>query len=265
MAPEQAAGAAKTSGPSADVYSLGAILYELLTGRPPFRGATVLETLEQVRHAEPVAPSRLVAGLPRDVETIALKCLEKDPLKRYETAAALAEDLHRFGAGLEIHARPVTSAERTWRWCRRNPLVASLSASAVLLLLLVAAVATAGYARTAAALGRESAAHKEATAALYHSFLSEASACARPAPKGIAPSPSTASAAPRRFRPPIATSARSAAKPSPAWATSLGSSRSASRASSATTRKTAARRLYRPWRRFTICRRRLFRRLDRSL
>jgi eukaryotic-like serine/threonine-protein kinase len=175
MAPEQAAGAAKTSGPSADVYSLGAILYELLTGRPPFRGATVLETLEQVRHTEPVAPSRLVAGLPRDVETIALKCLEKDPAKRYETAAALADDLHRFGAGLEIHARPVSSAERTWRWCRRNPVVASLSASAVLLLLLVAAVATAGYARTAAALGRESAARKEATAALYHSFLSEAS------------------------------------------------------------------------------------------
>jgi tetratricopeptide (TPR) repeat protein len=132
MAPEQAEGKARHVGPPADVYALGAILYELVTGRPPFRGATLLETLEQVKTIEPVPPSRLVPGLPRDIETIVLKSLQKEPGRRYESGAALAADLGRFLAGEPIVARPVPFWERGWRWCRRHPAPATLSATLVL-------------------------------------------------------------------------------------------------------------------------------------
>jgi eukaryotic-like serine/threonine-protein kinase len=132
MAPEQAAGQTKHLGPLADVYALGATLYELLTGRPPFRGASVMETLEQVKTLEPVPPSRLVPGLPRDIETIALKCLQKEPGKRYDSAASLAADLRRFLDGDPIVARPVPFWERGWRWCRRHPAPAALTAAVVL-------------------------------------------------------------------------------------------------------------------------------------
>lgn len=134
MAPEQA-GAGKLVDHRADVYALGAILYELLTGRPPFRAATPIDTLVQVAFDEPVPPSRLQPRLPRDVETVCLKCLEKDPARRYATAEALADDLARFAAGRPVHARPVRWPARAWRWCRRNParaVAAALAASVVL-------------------------------------------------------------------------------------------------------------------------------------
>ncbi len=121
MAPEQSLGLVRELGPAVDVYSLGAILYEMLTGRPPFRGTSLLDTLEMVRFQEPVPPSRLQPKIPRDLETICLKCLQKELGKRYGTAGVLAEDLQRFLDGEPIHARPVGTLERFRRWCWRNP------------------------------------------------------------------------------------------------------------------------------------------------
>jgi tetratricopeptide (TPR) repeat protein len=132
MAPEQAAGRSKEIGPAADVYALGAILYECLTGRPPFRTPNVLTTLEQVRTQEPVAPARLQPGVPRDLQTICLACLEKEPRKRYRTALELAADLGRFLRGEPIRARPAGLAGRLVKWARRRPALAALVGVCVL-------------------------------------------------------------------------------------------------------------------------------------
>jgi eukaryotic-like serine/threonine-protein kinase len=140
LAPEQAAGKNRQVGPPTDIYALGAILYELLTGRPPFRGETPLDTVLQVMADEPVPPSRLRAKLPRDLETICLKCLQKDPRKRYASAADLADDLHRFLNGQVIAARPVGRWEWAFKWMNRHPaatLMAAVSAVAVISLLAV--------------------------------------------------------------------------------------------------------------------------------
>ena len=125
MAPEQVGAGRETLGPAADVYGLGALLYHVMTGRPPFVAPSVAETLEQVRHQEPVPPRRLNPAIPRDLETICLKCLRKEPGQRYGSAQAVADELRRFLDGVAIAARPVSAPEKTWRWCRRRPAVAA--------------------------------------------------------------------------------------------------------------------------------------------
>ena len=126
MAPEQVAAIPGSIGPAADLHALGALLYHLLTGRPPFQGASSADTLEQVRNQEPVPPRRLNGRIPRDLETICLKCLEKTPSRRYKSALDLADDLRLWLEGHAIKARRVSPLGHAWRWCRRHPAVAGL-------------------------------------------------------------------------------------------------------------------------------------------
>ncbi len=176
MAPEQARAEGKEVGPSCDVYALGGILYHLLTGRPPFVGSQPMEVLLQVVHDEPVRPRRLFPRAPRDLETICLKCLRKEPRRRYATAEALAEDLRRWLDGQPVLARPTPVWERAWKAARRRPVLATLAAAcaaALLLLLgggayynaqLAAAVKTADEKTVAASIAEKKASGEAAAA-----------------------------------------------------------------------------------------------------
>ncbi len=174
MAPEQAEGKNREIGPAADVHALGAILYELVTGRPPFVGETDLDTLLLVQRDEPIPPSRLRPRVPRDLETICLTCLHKEPARRYATAEALADDLRRFLKGEPIRARSVRAGERGWRGARRRPSAAALVLVGILGPLLLLAVSVVSYVRIMEEQRETRRERQRATDHLYHALVREA-------------------------------------------------------------------------------------------
>ena len=171
MAPEQAAGKARQVSVATDVYGLGAILYYLLAGRPPFAADSAPQTLRLVTDAEPVPPRSLRPQASPDLQTICLKCLEKDPARRYPSAGALGDDLRRWLAGEPIPARPATRPERLAKWARRRPSVAALIAVSVVSALVLIGVLSASYVRMRVALGRETAAMREKREQLVQGYL----------------------------------------------------------------------------------------------
>src|SRR5262249_39666900 len=134
MAPEQASGEGRAIGPTTDIYGLGAVLYEMLTGHPPFREATVMATLMKVGDSEPMPPHASAPSVGVDLETICLKCLHKEPEKRYASAGELADDLGRFLAGEPILARPAGPLEKAYKWARRSPTLAAVVVALVLVI-----------------------------------------------------------------------------------------------------------------------------------
>jgi serine/threonine-protein kinase len=169
MSPEQAKDSARVNAQT-DVYALGATLYHVLTGRPPFQAATAVETLRQVVSDEPAPPRRLNPSIDRDLETICVKCLQKEPARRYESAQSLAEDLERYLRGEPIRARPVGAWERTVRWCRRNPITAALVGSTAAFFLLALIASAVGYWQTSAALRESDASYRQARVMLNDFF-----------------------------------------------------------------------------------------------
>lgn len=161
MSPEQAQDSSRVTALT-DVYALGATLYCLLTGRPPFQAATGVETLRQLIDEEPVRPGQLNPSIDRDLETICVKCLQKEPPRRYDSARLLADDLRRYLRAEPISARPISKLQRTWRWCRRNPVVAALIGSTATFLILALVATAVGYVKTTSALMTAESARRQA-------------------------------------------------------------------------------------------------------
>ena len=233
MAPEQAQGQTSRIGPPADIYALGAILYETLTGRPPFKGPSAIETLTQVVSGEPVPPSRLQPRVPRDLETICLKCLAKEPARRYDTADALADDLERFLAGKPIRARRTPAWERAAKWARRRPAAAALVAVGLFLAIGLAVAGERYLAYT-----RDCRRRDQHVATLRLEAVEDLGRALRQRARG-----ELDGAAPRMRR---SRSSRRSSAPSPSWPTSTAAPAPSCAVDAAACRRGAARRRPRP-------------------